>query len=602
MISSWFSPSSSSSPTPTDNQYGLSSTSFADLLAAEYPAIHSSELVHLDHAASPPPPISAVRSRLGFHPALSIARIPKKGETKHAVLLDAAAYLSTSPLDLSTVPYEDAPDFVVGSFYKVYGHPTGLGFLLVKRSSVHFLTLRKPTYFGGGAIEAISVSSPYWIHPRGSQYTGISGGLVHERFENGTAPYLSVVALGCAMDSHQRLFSPPLNSTIPSPSSSLRAVSHHTHFLADLTRASMLSLKHWDDTPLVRIHKGEGSELWEDDGPTIAFTLYTPSSSSNKSRCIGHTHLLNLATLANIQLRTGGLCNTGVLARVSGLSDRELFKLWEDGRVCGDAVEFGGDTCDKPLGLARISFGACSRVQDVHKFIDFLKRYFLVSKEVMDLTIEHPLTSERIKKVGLVDVYLKSLVRYPIKSCAGESLTSARLTSHGIVHDREFAIINSATGKILSQKQFPRMVLMRPSISDDNLVMCVNAPEMPELVLPLKDIEVDVKTCSNVVESHRILQHPAKTSAPTASAPILFSNESPFTLISISSVDVVDSWIQSPSSQSGSKAKIHPSCFRANFTLSSQTTSALPPFLEDKLAHEEWKAEGGVWGTFDVEV
>lgn len=250
LISSWFLPSSSL-PTPIDNQYGLSSTSFADLLAAEYPAIHSSELVHLDHAASPPPPISAITafatklstslyfnphshvpthqevddmrsrvmhilfglnqrdqegwdmvwtsgtsaslklvaenflwcprskyrylkeshtslvgvrgcalaggaevesltldaflspvsvasdcnshvlhaypaqcnvtgSRLGLHPALSIARVPKKGEAKHAVLLDAAAYLSTSPLDLSTVPYKDAPDFIAGSFYKVY--------------------------------------------------------------------------------------------------------------------------------------------------------------------------------------------------------------------------------------------------------------------------------------------------------------------------------------------------------------------------------------------------------------------------------------------------------------------------------------------------
>ncbi|KAG6879539.1 hypothetical protein C0992_001687 [Termitomyces sp. T32_za158] len=599
-ISSWFSPSSSSQ-SPNDNHYGLSSTSFADLLAAEYPAIHLSELLHLDHAASPPPPISAVTafatklsssiysnphshgpthqeidgmrsrvmhilfglnqrdqegwdliwtsgttaslklvaesfpwsprsryrylkeshtsvvgvrgcalaggaevesltldaflspisveydcdshilhaypaqcnvtgSRLGLNPALSIARIPNKGDVKHVVLVDAAAYLSTSPLDLSIVPYKDAPDFV--------GHPTGLGFLLVKRSSAHLLTLRQDTYFGGGAIEAISVSSPYWIHPRGSKDTGTSVGLVHERFEHGTVPYLSIIALGCAIDSHQRLFTPPLNSTLLAPSSSLRAVSHHTHYLADLARASMASLKHWDNTPLVRIHKGEGSELWEDDGPTIAFTLNTPSSSSSRPRHIGHIHLLNLATLANIQLRAGGLCNTGVLARVSGLSDRELFKLWEDGRVCGDSVEFGGDTHDKPLGLARISFGACSRVQDVYKFIDFLQRYFLVSKEVLDLAIEHSSISGRVREMDPIDVHLESLVRYPIKSCAGESLTSARLTSHGLLHDREFAIVNSATGKILSQKQFPRMVLMQPSISDDMLIEYI-----PNLVL-----------------------------------------------------------------------------------------------------------------------
>ncbi|KAG6902925.1 hypothetical protein C0995_009316 [Termitomyces sp. Mi166 len=754
-ISSWFSPSPPSSPPltlTTDNQYGLSSTSFTDLLATEYSAIHSSELVHLDHAASPPPPISAVTalatklstsvysnphshapthrevdnmrsrvmhvlfglnqrdqegwdlvwtsgtsaslklvaesfpwsprskyrclkeshtslvgvrgcalgggaevesldldaflsphspkddqyshvlnaypaqcnvtgSRLGLRPALSIARNLKNGKTKHAVLVDAAAYLSTSPLDLGTVPYEDAPDFMAGSFYKIYGHPTGLGFLLVKRASAHLLTSRKDAYFGGGAIEALSVSSPYWVHPRGSKDTGKSIGLIHERFENGTVPYLSIIALGCAIDAHQRLFTPRLDSTPPDPSSSLRAVSNHTRHLANLARTFLASLKHWDNTPLVRIHRGEGSERWEDDGPTIAFTLYTPSSSSHGPHPIGHSHLLNLATLANIQLRTGGLCNTGVLARVSGLSDRELSELWEDGRVCGDAVEFGGDTCDKPLGLARISFGACSSIRDIHKFIDFLQRYFLVSKDVVDLTTtEQSLTSESVEEKGGTNVYLKSLVRYPIKSCAGESLTSSRLTSHGLLHDREFAIVNSTTGKILSQKQFPRMVLIWPCISVDDSVMKVNAPGMPELVVPLQDTEaeVDARMCSNIAGSHRMsveadewvskflevpcqlhrfsqqntpppasscstnLQHPA----PTPPAPILFSNESPFTLISTSSTDTVTAWVQS-SHYDTKTTSIHPSCFRANFTLSSSssTTSALPPFLEDTLTH-----------------
>lgn len=79
-------------------------------------------------------------------------------------------------------------------------------------------------------------------------------------------------------------------------------------------------------------------------------------------------------------------------------------------------MEFGGDTHGKSLGLARISFGACSRVQDVHKFIDFLQRYFLVSKEVVDLTIEHSFTSGRVKEMGLTDVYLKSLVRCTLHS------------------------------------------------------------------------------------------------------------------------------------------------------------------------------------------
>jgi selenocysteine lyase/cysteine desulfurase len=39
------------------------------------------------------------------------------------VLLDAAAYVPTSQLDLIKVK----PDFVPISFYKMFGYPTGLG-------------------------------------------------------------------------------------------------------------------------------------------------------------------------------------------------------------------------------------------------------------------------------------------------------------------------------------------------------------------------------------------------------------------------------------------------------------------------------------------
>ena len=51
------------------------------------------------------------------------------------VLLDAAAYVPTQPLDLSKVP----ADFVVMSFYKMFGYPTGLGALLVRVEAAELL-------------------------------------------------------------------------------------------------------------------------------------------------------------------------------------------------------------------------------------------------------------------------------------------------------------------------------------------------------------------------------------------------------------------------------------------------------------------------------
>ena len=58
------------------------------------------------------------------------------------VLLDAAAFLPTNRLDLSRV----RPDFVTVSWYKVFGYPTGLGSLIVRREAL--ARLRRP-WFGG---------------------------------------------------------------------------------------------------------------------------------------------------------------------------------------------------------------------------------------------------------------------------------------------------------------------------------------------------------------------------------------------------------------------------------------------------------------------
>ncbi len=62
-----------------------------------------------------------------------------------SVLLDAAAYLANERLDLSLVH----PDFVPVSFYKLFGYPTGLGCLIVRKAAYESLHKR---WFAGGSI------------------------------------------------------------------------------------------------------------------------------------------------------------------------------------------------------------------------------------------------------------------------------------------------------------------------------------------------------------------------------------------------------------------------------------------------------------------
>lgn len=66
--------------------------------------------------AAYPAQCNATGSRLG----LELGKRIKQSSPNTAVLLDAAAYLSTSVLELGAIPVEEAPDFVACSFYKVF--------------------------------------------------------------------------------------------------------------------------------------------------------------------------------------------------------------------------------------------------------------------------------------------------------------------------------------------------------------------------------------------------------------------------------------------------------------------------------------------------
>lgn len=181
----------------------------------------------------------------------------------------------------------------------------------------------------------------------------------------------------------------------------------------------------------------------------------------------------------------------------------------------------------------------------------------------------------------------------------------------------------------MSQKRVPRMVLVKPVIDEEGEVLRVRAEGMHELVV---DLGVscaseeggkgeEVRVCSEDIQSykpspeadewfstflgipcqlHRYYQPSPSTSPATGCAtklttsahahtetpgpvPILFSNESPFSLISETSVGTVNSWIAADNSSSelgvdADAKSVDPSCFRANFMITS-----LPPFHEDTL-------------------
>ncbi|KAJ7124827.1 molybdenum cofactor sulfurase [Mycena crocata] len=526
-----------------------------------------------------PAQCNATGQRLG----LGYSRILKQRHTVNAcILVDAAAYLSTDVLDLQSIPIEEAPDFITCSFYKVFGYPTGLGCLVVKRSSAPFL--QRTSYFGGGTIDVISVGAPFRSQPR--------RGSIHEQFEDGTLPFLSIVALRQALATHQRLYK------------SQRHVSKHVSTLLRFATRELSLTRHANGSPVVKQHFAFGaSKLLEEPGPTIGFSLLGPTSEY-----IGHVHLEQLATVNGFQIRTGGICNTGVLASALNISDADLMDEYARGRTCWDDEEFAGVEKDlrRPLGIARISFGASSTIDDVLQWVSFIRRYFVVSETVAILS-----KSLSTKDIAIsAAATLKTLVLYPIKSCGGQSLPahlSWQVLPTGLLYDREWMLLDASSGRTLSQKQHPRMALVRPFVDLDRQMLVVCAPGMSDLRLPLGTFQegaMEANVCSDAVTVyssdnssdewfssflgvhctlHRLsagASRHAHFDRTTSSVPILLSNESPFLLISQSSVDQVNKWIGEDCADSVPREAVRSSCFRANFLLAT-STSPLSPFSED---------------------
>ncbi|KAF9345795.1 hypothetical protein BGX26_002730 [Mortierella sp. AD094] len=375
--------------------------------------------------------------------------------TKNLVLLDAASYAMTAELDLSD--YSESPDFIVVSFYKMFGFPTGLGAVIVKTELGPKLRKR---YFGGGTVSAIASDEPWQVY-RSS---------IHGRFEDGTLNFLDIVALDLAFDSVREIFGSYSN------------ISPHVTTLHRLMYKSMKGLKHYNGAPLCDIYvEGEDqdekvmeSQLVGDPetyGPILNFNL-----KRSNGKWIGYGDVERLASMKNIHVRTGGFCNPGSMQRWLNLSADEVKKNLEAGHVCWDDTDILNG---KPTGSVRISLGAMSTVDDVLSFIAFLEEYFIDNSDPDAIVLSEDLIGETVEiedSAVSTPVEIDSVIIYPIKSCRGYKIPRGKpwpIAPHGLLYDREWMLVDNITGGALTQKRFPRMCMIRAEIHLEQNLMVV---------------------------------------------------------------------------------------------------------------------------------
>lgn len=76
---------------------------------------------------------------------------------------------------------------------------------------------------------------------------------------------------------------------------------------------------------------------------------------------------------------------------------------------------------------------------------------------------------------------LTALYRYPVKSLAGQSFDSLMVDVRGPRLDRAWMLVDPQ-GRFLTQRQLPRMVLLRPTLGESGR-LTLSAPGMPDLAV-----------------------------------------------------------------------------------------------------------------------
>lgn len=124
---------------------------------------------------------------------------------------------------------------------------------------------------------------------------------LHDALEDGTLPFHSIMALGCAFDVHKKLYG------------SMKKISKHTLFLANRLYRGMQKLRYSNGRQVCEIYNDEASAvpytIAATQGATIAFNVI-----DSQGTLLGHALIEQLASQKNIFLRAGGLCNPGGIA------------------------------------------------------------------------------------------------------------------------------------------------------------------------------------------------------------------------------------------------------------------------------------------------
>lgn len=245
------------------------------------------------------------------------------------VMLDAAAYLANNRLDLSEVK----PDFVPVSFYKIFGYPTGIGCLIIKKEKYNRVNKK---WFAGGTILLVSVMKDFYALEN----------VGYARFEDGTVNFAGIPAVIYGLDFAQKLgdLKPRVESLTSWLYDELSGMEHNGNSVVIYTNKGT-------DTVSFNIKKGD---------EVVNSWLYEQYASEN-----------------GVYVRTGCFCNPGVNEKLLGYSI-DSYENFYNSAIMPDQITIENlkeYSSGIPIGAVRASFGYANNFADVQRFAEVTKKY-----------------------------------------------------------------------------------------------------------------------------------------------------------------------------------------------------------------------------------
>lgn len=294
-------------------------------------------------------------------------------------LLDAAAYVPSQPLDLSNIQ----PDYVVCSFYKMFGFPTGLGALIAKISATEILN---KVFWGGGSVAlATSKGNFHTLKCRPA-----------DRLEDGTVAFLDIISLKHGFGIIESL-------------GGIEKIRAHVETLRKWLYEKLSSLRHSSGGPMVKIFGKHDV----DHAETVQGGILNMELLREDGTAYSYKSFEAEAAEAGFHIRTGIECNPGAAYNYIGVLESEIEQLAGEKEGCGDDLEYldvrrpennsiprtldsdevlyalegsnvsvghpaevGMRWIKIPLGSIRVSLGYMSTFEDCAAFADFMENNY----------------------------------------------------------------------------------------------------------------------------------------------------------------------------------------------------------------------------------